>query len=169
MPADIRRYGPGVPSAEPASAVLTAEEAWRTGQFPQPPAPGRRWRQWAGTALSVVLIIAAGVVIYLRLHHVPLRVTGVTISAQTRSGCALDITGRIGTAGGAGIVSYQWVFAPQQAAPRPLSQSVAAGQSAAFVTATIAGHGHGRLAQRVTLQVLGPGQGSASSHVVISC
>jgi hypothetical protein len=149
--------------------VLTAEEVWRTGQLPARPGPGRRWRQRAGTALTVVLLIASGVVIYLRLHHVPLRVTGVAITAQTRSGCALDITGRISTTGGAGTVSYQWVFTPQQTAPRPVSQSVIAGQSAVYVTATIAGHGHGRLAQQVSLQILGPGQGSASSHVVISC
>ncbi len=54
-------------------------------------------------------------------------------------------------------------------APSPLSQSVIAGQDEVYVTAAVEGQGHGRLGQEVTLQVLGPGQRSASAHVVISC
>jgi hypothetical protein len=77
--------------------------------------------------------------------------------------------GRIGTTGGAGVVSYQWVFSPQLTAPAPLSKSVTAGESAVYVTAAIQGQGHGRLAQQVSLQVLGPGKGIAAAHVVISC
>ena len=80
------------------------------------------------------------------------------------------MTGRISTSGGAGTVSYQWVFTPQVAAPHPLSQSVTAGQSAVYVTVSDPGAtGHGQAAQQVTLQVLSPGQGSASTHVNISC
>jgi hypothetical protein len=109
------------------------------------------------------------VVIYLRLHHGPFGVTGVAITGQVKNGCTEDVTGRVDTTGAAGIVSYQWVFQPQLTAPRPLSQSVAAGQSAVYVTAAVEGQGHGSFAQTVTLQVLGPGHGSASAHVVVSC
>ena len=70
---EMRRYGPGVPSAGPA--VLSADEIWRTGHLPTAPARGR-WLRWAGSALSVALLIASGVLIYLRLHHGPLTVTG---------------------------------------------------------------------------------------------
>ena len=108
-------------------------------------------------------------VIYLRLHHPPLGVTGVAIT-QVTNGCTVDVTGRISTTGGAGIVSYEWTFQPQLIAPQPMSQTVAAGQSAVYVTATIEGQQHGSLAQTVTLRVLGPGQGrDASARVVISC
>ena len=108
-------------------------------------------------------------VIYLRLHHGPFGVTGVTITEQVKKGCTENVTGRVGTTGAAGTVSYQWVFVPQLTAPRPLSQSVATGQTALYVTAAVEGQGHGSLTQTVTLQVLGPGHGSASAHVVLSC
>jgi hypothetical protein len=160
------RFGPGVPGAAPASQpAVSAEEVWRTGQLPRP--RPRRWRR-AGTALTAALLIACGVLVYLRLHHGPLTVTGVAITSQAKSGCAVNVTGRISTSGGAGTVSYQWVFTPQATAPRPLSQSVSAGQSV-YVTVSDQGTGRGQAAQQVTLQVLSPGQGSASTHVVISC
>src|SRR5690242_5208631 len=148
---EMRRYGPGVPSAGPA--VRSADEIWRTGHRPAPPSRGR-WLRWAGSALSVAPLIASGVLIYQRLHHGPLTVTGVAITAEQKYGCAVNVTGRIGLRGGAGAVSYQWVFTPQAAAPQPLSQAVAAGQSAVYVTAAVQGQGHGTLAQQVTLQVL---------------
>jgi hypothetical protein len=164
------RFGPGVPGAAPSGQpAVSAEEVWRTGQLPGPPPRRGRWRRQAGTALTVALLIACGVVIYLRLHHAPFAVTGVAITAQVKNGCAVDVTGRIGTSGGAGSVSYQWVLTPQAAAPRPLSQSVTAGQSAVYVTISDQGSGQGRQAQQITLEVLGPGQGRASTHVVISC
>jgi hypothetical protein len=163
------RYGRGVPGAAPAGqADVSAEEVWRTGQLPARP-PRRGQRRLAGTALTAVLLIACGVVIYLRLHHAPLTVTGVAITSQAKNGCAVDVTGRISTNAGAGTVSYQWVFTPQVTAPQPLSQSVTAGQSAVYVTVSAQGTGHGQASQQVTLQVLGPGQGRASTHVNISC
>lgn len=166
----VHRYGPGVPAAAPASQVrLPATEAWQAGQ-PQAPRErrGGGLGQTAGAVITLVLLAVSVFIIYGQLHRSPLRVTGVAITGQAKRGCAVDLTGRIDTSGG-GVVSYQWVFTPELAAPRPLSQSVAAGQSAVDVIAVVQGQGHGRLAQRVTLQVLGPGKGSASAHVVISC
>lgn len=162
----MRRYGPGVPSAGPT--VLSADEIWRTSHLAAPPSRGC-WLRWAGSALSVALLIASGVLIYQRLHHGPLTVTGVAITAEQKNGCAVNVTGRIGISGGAGTVSYQWVFTPQAAAPQPLSQAVAAGQSAVYVTAAVQGQGHGTLAQQVTLQVLEPGHGTAATRVTVSC
>lgn len=163
------RFGPGVPGAAPAGRpAVSAEEVWQTGRFPRP-ANTRRWRRRAGTALTAVLLIACGVLVFLRLHHGPLSVTGVAITSQVKNGCAVDVTGRISTAGGAGTVSYQWVFTPQTAAPHPLSQSVSAGQPV-YVTVSDQGTGPGQAAgQQVTLQVLSPGQRSASTHVDLSC
>ena len=163
------RYSRGVPGAAPAGqADVSAGEVWRTGRLPARPPRRGRWR-WAGTALTAVLLIACGVVVYLRLHHAPLAVTGVAITSQVKNGCAVDVTGRISTNGGSGTVSYQWVFTPQVTAPQPLSQSVTGGQSAVYVTVSDQGTGHGQTAQQVVLQVLGPGQGSAATHVNISC
>ena len=57
----------------------------------------------------------------------------------------------------------------QAAAPQPLSQSVAAGQHAVYVTVAVEGSGRGSTSQKVTLQLLGPDRGSASTAVVVSC
>jgi len=165
----VVRYGPGVPAPRPdGQGAATAEQVWRTG-LPDAARRSRPLRRLAGAALSVALLAASGAVIYLRLHHGPFLVTGVAITAQVRHGCTEDVTGRVGTTGAAGTVSYQWVFAPQAAAPQPLSQPVASGQTALYVTAAVEGQGHGSLTQTVTLQVLEPGHGSASAHVVLSC
>jgi hypothetical protein len=168
-PQQVIRHGPGVPAPWHAGqAAPTAEQVWRTA-LPNEPRRPRRLRRLAGPALSIALLVASGAVIYLRLHHGPFGVTGVAITAQARNGCTEDVTGRVDTTGAAGTISYQWVFEPRLTAPQPLSQQIATGQTALYVTAAVAGQGHGSLTQTVTLQVLGPGRGSASAHVVLSC
>jgi len=174
---DVLRYGPGVPASQagvPASqAGAAAESVWRTGRRPEPPPRQRRLRRLRrllGMALTVILLVAAGIVLYLRFFdHPSLHVTGVKITQQTRTGCTVDVTGRIATNGSAGTVSYQWVFRPQTQAPQPLNQSVVAGQHAVFVTVAVEGQGHGSATQTVTLDVLGPDAGSDSTNVTISC
>ena len=169
-PTEIVRHGPGVPvSARPGEAVSTAGQVWRTGQLPEPPRGRRRRRRAASGALTVILLAAAGVVLFMRLHHPSFQVTGVAITRQVTNGCAVDVTGRIATDGSAGTVSYQWLFQPQSQAPQPVSQSVVAGQDAAYVTVALVGQGRGSVARTVTLQVLGPGTGTASVHVVVGC
>src|SRR6266699_6793073 len=136
--AEVVRYGPGVPATPPASqAGLTAERIWRTGLPPEAHRRPARRRRWFGTALTVLLLAASGVVLYLRFHHAPFHVTGVAISQQTRTGCGVNVTGRITTNGSAGTVSYQWLFRPDRQPPQPLSQSVVAGQQALYVTVAV--------------------------------
>lgn len=169
-PTDVVRYGPGVPAAPTAGpAGPTAESVWRTGQLPVPPRRRPKLRGLLGTVLTVILLAASGVVLYLRFHHPPFHVTGVVISQQTRTGCGADVTGRIATNGAAGTVSYQWLFQPGRQPPQPLSESVTAGQHAVYVTVAIEGSGHGSASQTVTLQVLGPDPRIASAAVTIRC
>jgi hypothetical protein len=169
-PREIVRHGPGVPGTLPGRpAEPTAEEVWRSGLPGGVPRRKRPLRRRFGPALTVVLFIAAIVVIYLRLHHAAFGVTGVAITKQVHNGCTTTLTGRISTTGGAGTVSYEWTFEPKLDASQPLSQSVAAGQSAVYVTAALAGQGHGSLTQTATLWTLGSRQASASAPVVISC
>ncbi|HUB21449.1 MAG TPA: hypothetical protein VMA97_03480 [Streptosporangiaceae bacterium] len=127
-------------------------------------------RRLLGSALTVILLIAAGAVVWLRFFdHPPFHVTGVRITQQTKTSCGVDVTGRIATNGSAGTVSYQWVFRPQTQAPQPLNQSVAAGQHAVYVTVAVEGQGHGSASQTIILQVLGPDTGTASRNVTITC
>ena len=169
-PAEVVRYGPGVPvTSAGGQAGRTAEQVWRAGP---PPASARdrpRLLRLFGAALTVILLAASGVVLYVRFHHAPFQVTGLVISQRTRTGCGIDVTGRITTNGAAGTVSYQWLFLPGRQPPQPLSQSVPAGQHAAYVTVAVEGSGHGRASQTVTLQVLGPSPRTASAAVVVSC
>jgi hypothetical protein len=170
-PADVIRHGPGVPATPPASqAGLTAERVWRTGRPAEPPPRPPRLRRLLGSALTVILLAASGVVLYLRFHHAPFHVTGAVITEQTRTGCGVDVTGQITTNGAAGTVSYQWLFRPGRPQPQPLNQSVISGQHAVYVTVAIEGSGHGSASQTVTLQVLGPDQPrAASTKVTVSC
>jgi hypothetical protein len=167
---DVLRYGPGVPES---GAGVAAESVWRTGQRPGPPSRQgrlRRMRRVLGSALTVILLVAAGVVVWLRFfHHSPFHVTGVSISQETKTSCGMNVTGRIATNGSAGTVSYQWVFKPQIQAPQPLSQSVTAGQHDVFVTVAVQGQGHGTATQEVTLDVLSPDPRTKTVDVRISC
>ncbi len=154
----------------PASqAGLQAERLWHTGHLAEKPRRRGKLRRLLGSALTVILLAAAGVVLYLRFHHAPFHVTGVVISQQAKSGCGVDVTGRISTNGAAGTVSYQWVTRPERQPPHPLSEPVAAGQNPVYVTVPVKGQGHGSASETVTLQVLGPDTGSASTDVVVSC
>ena len=61
------------------------------------------------------------------------------------------------------------LFRSGQQSPRPLNQSVAAGERAVYVTVTLEGSGQGSASPEVTLQVLGPDPRAASDVAVISC
>ena len=163
------KFGPGTPASPPACASQTAERIWRAGRPDEPPRRPRRWRGLAGAALTVILLAASAVVLYMRFHHAPFHVTEVAITQQTQSGCAVNVTGQISTNGVAGTVTYQWLFGPGQQAPQPLSQSVVAGQDAVDVTVAVQGSGHGSASRDVTLQILGPDRKVASASVLLRC
>jgi hypothetical protein len=168
--AGVVRYGPGVPGNLPAGQPeLTAAHVWRAGEHgkSRPRRPGLR--RLLGTALTVILLAASGVLLYQRLHHAPFHVTGAAITQQLHNGCGVDVTGRIGTNGSAGTVSYQWLVEPGRQPPQPLSQSVPAGQQTVYVSISLEGAGHGSASQTVILQVLGPDARTAAAVVAVSC
>jgi hypothetical protein len=119
--------------------------------------------------LTIALIAASAVVLYVRFHHPAFHVTEVKITHQARNGCTVDVTGQISTNGSAGTVSYQWLFGSGRQSPQPLTQPVAVGQNATYVTVTLKGSGRGSASQEVTLQVFGPDFRTGSAVAVISC
>jgi hypothetical protein len=163
---ELMRYGPGVP---PSQAGVSAEQVWRTGQMPAPPRRPVRVRRLASVGLTVLLLAAAGILLFLRFHHSPFHVTAAPTLSSAQNGCTVNVTGKIPTNGASGTIHYQWVFTPQQGAPQPLSQSVVSGQNDVFVTVAVQGQGHGTATEQVTLQILGPNQETASSVVKVSC
>ena len=167
---DVLRYGPGVPASQ---AGVAAESVWRTGHRAGPtPRQGRlrRVRRVLGSALTVILLVVAAIVVWLRFFdHPAFHVTGAHIAEQTKTSCGVNVTAEIATNGSAGTVSYEWVFRPQTQTPQPLSQSVTAGQHDVFVTVAVQGQGHGSATQNVTLDVLGPDTRTATADVTISC
>jgi hypothetical protein len=166
---ELLRYGPGVPSPSPSGAAHTAERIWRTGHPDEPPCRRRRWPGLVGAALTVILLGASAMVLYLRVHHAPFHVTGVAITQRVASGCGVNVTGKISTNGAAGTVSYQWLFRPDQQVPQPLSQSVTSRQNVVYVTVAVRGDGHGSASRAVTLQTLGPDRRAASTSVFLRC
>jgi hypothetical protein len=168
--AGIVRYGPGVPVVLPVSqGGRTAEHVWRGGQPPAPPPRSARLRRLAGLALTVILLVASGVVLFLRFYHPPFSVTGAAITQHTLTGCRVDVTGRIATNGAAGTVTYRWLFKPGQQQATTLGQSVSSGQHAVDVTVAVEGSGQGIASQTAILQVLSPDQRTATTHVTLSC
>ena len=148
---------------------MTAEQVWRTGRLPEAPRRKARTRRLLGSGLTVILLVAAAIVLFLRFHHAPFSVSSAKITSEVKNGCGVNVTGRIDTNGAAGTVSYEWVFQPQTQAPQPLSQSVVSGQHSVYVTVAVQGQGHGTSSQKVTLQVLGPDTASDTASVTFSC
>jgi hypothetical protein len=165
---ELARYGPGVPATPRPGAAHTAERIWRVGHADQPSRRLRRWRRLGGSALTVILLAASAVVLYLRFHHTPFHVTGVAITQQTQSRCGVELTGQISTNGAAGTVSYQWLFEPGQPS-QPLSQSVEAGRNTVDVTVAAQGSGRGSASRTVTLRILGPDSRADSTSVILRC
>ncbi len=168
--AGIVRYGPGIPVDLPVSqGGRTAEHVWSGGPPPAPPRRSARLRRFGGMALTVILLVASGVVLFLRFYHPPFQVTGAAITQHTTTGCRVDVTGRIATNGAAGTVTYRWLFKPGGQQATTLRQSVTSGQRAVDVTVAVEGSGQGSATRTAVLQVLSPGQRTASTRVVLSC
>ena len=168
--AGIVKYGPGVPVVLPATqGGRTAEHVWRGSQPPAPPPRSARLRRLGGSALTVILLAASGVVLFLRFYHPPLDVTGAAVTQHTLADCRVDVTGRVTTNGAAGTVTYRWLFEPGLQQATTLSQSLTSGQHAVDVMVAVEGSGQGSASQTAILQVLSPDRRTASTHVALSC
>jgi hypothetical protein len=119
--------------------------------------------------LPALLMIAAGVVLLVRLHHPAFHVTGAAITSQQHIACGTRVSATISTNGSPGILSYRWLFQPGRSSQPSLRQSVSAGQGRVEVTVVVQGLGNGEATERVTVQILRPDPRSASAAVRVSC
>jgi hypothetical protein len=152
-------------TAERPGRRATQPQALRQETSGQPPHHDHLRRLGWVWAAGGLIAFSLAVVVF----ATPLHVTGVAITQQTKNGCTVDVTGRISTNGASGTVFYQWVFTPSGAPAQPLRQSSVIGQNAVYVTVAVEGQGSGTASQTVTLEVLHPDPGSASTTVVLSC
>ena len=142
-PPEIVRYGPGVPATPPAGqAELTAERIWR---YTGPAGPSGRPARLGGLfgwALTVILLAASGVVLFLRFYHAPFQVTGAAITQQAKNGCGVDVDRR----------SPRWfgrdgllpVAIPARPAAAPAAEPVGGRRAARrYVSVAVEGAGHG--------------------------
>ncbi len=163
--AGIVRHGPGVPAIlSGGRRGRTAEHIWGGGT-----PPAHSVRRLGGWAITSILIVASGIVLFLRFHHVPLHVTGAAITVQKAAGCRADVAGRVTTNGAAGTITYRWQFKPGGQQATTLHQTIAHGQHAADLVITLEVSGHGSSAQTAVLEVLSPDPRTASIPVVLTC
>ena len=166
-PEDLVRYGPGIPAAPSGARVEpAAARAWRGG----PPEPAHR-RTWVGlvlgSALTVILLAASGVLFYVRFHHPPLQVTRVAIVHSGRAGCTVAVGPPDQHQRGF------WDAHLSMAVPRRVATDaallVSAGQHSVNVQVTVEGSGNGTALQRVWLRVLHPDRRIASKDILVRC
>ncbi len=160
QPVDLLRFGPGVPAVITTAPVALAEPA---------PPPRRLQR---GRALNMTLTLAlAAVVVWLLWPAGSLHVRSVSVRATPGMvACekTADVVATVRTNGNAGRFSYRWTR-NDGVGSGTLAQSVARGQHSVDLHLTWAFHGPGTYDARATVQLLTPGDPSATVNFRYAC
>jgi hypothetical protein len=160
-PAEVLRFGPGVPAVLATAPVLVAA---------QPPAPPRRLRRDRAVNLALTLALAA-VVVWLLWPAGALRVRSVSVkAAPTLVTCekTADVIATVSTNGNAGRLTYRWTR-NDGVGSGTLVQSLARGQHSVDLHLTWAFHGPGSYDARATVRLLSPGAQSATVNFSYVC
>ena len=169
-------FGPGVPVPRPP-APDRATALWRGEARPAPPAedPGLAWRRqtqrWI-LPLTVLILVIAVLIYYLWGRGAsPLDVNGATVRISAPVlGCGDTerLTASINTNGGAGTIEYRWRRSDGTTSDR-LSQSVPSGDRHVNVVLDWSFSGYGILDASATIEILGPGAGTATTSFMYHC
>lgn len=149
-PAEIMRFGPGVPAVIAIAPGLSAAES---------AAPPRRLRRDQALNLALTLALAA-VVVWLLWPAGALRVRAVTVTATPSVvACekSADVVATVQSNGNPGRLTYRWTR-NDGIGSGTLVQSLARGQHSVKLHLTWAFHGPGTYDARAAVQVLSPGR-----------
>ena len=172
-------FGPGVPvpAAPTPPAPDRATALWRGEISPAPPAEDaalalrRRTQRWI-LPLTVLILVIAVLIYYLWGRGAsPLSVNGATVRISAPVlGCGDTerLTATINTNGGAGTIEYQWRRSDGTTSDQ-LSQSVPSGDRHVSVVLDWNFSGVGVLDASATIDILGPGAGSAAASFMYHC
>jgi len=169
-------FGPGVPSPEPPATdratALWRGEIGRVMPVEDPVVARRRRNQQWILPLTVLILVIAVLIYYLWGRGAsPLSVDGATmqISAPVLGcGDTERLTAVINTNGGAGTIDYRWRRSDGTTSAE-LSQSVPLGDRQVSVVLDWGFSGYGFLDATATIEILGPGAGSAAASFIYHC
>jgi hypothetical protein len=161
QPAEVLRFGPGVPAVIAAAPILTVAET---------PLPPRRLRRDRAVNLALTLALAA-VVVWLLWPAGALRARAVSVKATPNLvACekTAEVVATVQTNGNAGRLTYRWTR-NDGIGSGTLVQSVGRGRHSVNLHLTWAFHGPGSYDARATVQVLSPGTQSATVNFSYVC
>lgn len=160
-PGGLTRFGPGVPTEEPASPAWGAASVGRRR---------RRSRPWLGGLLTLIVVVAFLAWLLTR-QATPLAIGGVEVAANpARASCGaiVDVVGTVTTGAEGGTFRYQWTRSDGQTSD-VLTQTVPRDTTTSQVHLQWAVSGQGRFDGRATLRVLDPTPAEGSGTFVYAC
>jgi hypothetical protein len=114
-----------------------------------------------GVVVGILVVLAAGALIYFRSSNAALSVTSVEVIPSPRlAGCnsSIDLAGVIHTNGGAGGVDYEWVRSDGRDAGGVLHVDIPLRQKSTVIHLDWAVRGTGTLNASAALRILAPNQ-----------
>jgi serine/threonine protein kinase len=164
-PAAPVRFGPGLSGGSAPPALPD----W--GKPPKPKRRRRRWLSVLSTFLTLAIIAAVAVVLWLRTHEV-FKVTSVAVAPAAAPGdkcnVTVDVVGSIVTNGRGGDVTYQWIRNGDITSP-VATTVVGTGQTIAPLHLSWYFHGKGSYQATAELRVLSPEVAAAKTTFTYSC
>ena len=159
------RFGPGLPAGSAPPSTPDWVKPARTKRR------SRRWVSVLSTFLTLAIIAAVGVVLWLRTHNV-FKVTSVAVAPASAPGnkcnITVDVVGSIVTNGRGGEVTYQWIRNGDITSP-VASAIVGTGQTIAPVHLSWSFHGRGTYQATAELRVLSPEVAAAKTTFTYAC
>jgi eukaryotic-like serine/threonine-protein kinase len=159
------RFGPGLSASAPAPVP----------EWTKPPRTRRRrrrlWPRVLSTAVTLAVIAAVGVVLWIRAHET-LNVSAVAVAPASLPGSScnvtVDVVGTVFTNTHGGQIQYQWIRNGTLTSPVQTA-IIASGQTKTQLHLSWAFHGTGTYRATAELRMLSPQVTSAQTAFTYSC
>lgn len=158
------RFGPGVSASAPPPVP----------EWTKPPSPRRRRRRWPrmlSTAVTLAIIAAVGVVLWIRAHET-LKISAVAVAPAglpgTRCNVTVDVVGTVFTNTHGGQIQYQWIRNGTLTSPVQTA-IVASGQTSTRLHLRWSFHGPGTYHATAELRMLSPEVTTATTAFTYAC